>query len=1001
MRWGDEPRLQRALDKLAAVTNVLIHGTNNYSWLLARLCSEVAHTYIRTSLRHQVNQSMQSTDEKGQLAFDRYLRQSYQARKSLAWPSQTQGIERLATGGSFALCTPTASGKTTIAEIAILQSLFTSTTSSSSQADERFVTPLAIYLVPTRALAAEVESKLSRVLSRIRIESRPIKVTGLYGGTDWGPTDAWLTAAEPTVLICTYEKAEALLRFLGVVFVRRVSLVVIDEAHSIQCKEDASSLRSGEARSLRLESLVARLLAYLDRSTSRVIALSAVASGIDVALASWITGQQGSAPVRTTYRSTRQLVGRIECLPNRTFDIRYDQMDGHPLQFEAGDHTDSPYIPNPFPPHPPVSPKDFNGPEKSIRPYLFWAAMHLASPDESGQQHAVLISVTQHIGAYADDFIKLLETVWPAEAIPPFFSVPEEPEKREIWDRCLRSCVDYFGTQSREYKLLERGIVVHHGKMPGLLARFLIEVVNEQIVHLVMATSTLSEGVNLPVETVLIPSLHRSSTAITTREFANLIGRAGRPGFGTEGRSLVVLPSAALERRRNRTRDAYHGLVSSLQDMPREDAGALAPRSPLVELIRDLWQQWRRLSGSSSTEQFADWIETATPLAEGDDPIEQGEELAMQALDALDSFLLSAIVELDQISGADLVGSELEDRLRAIWQQTYARYVHDREAALASLFIRRGRALKETVYSDAAQRRRLYRTSLPPRSGNQVLRLQSSIVTLLERGSDYAVWDVVRRFDYVRDVVAMLGSVPAFNLGPKTGNIKIDWQDVLRWWLDPSGAPTMPTDKQIALWHAYVSQNFSYRFNWGLGTVIGLAFESLYERGITVASLDDWPRTGLPWIVFWIKELVVWGTLEPVAAYLLASGMEVTRSDAELAAQEYYVGQASPRDCNELLNAATIRNWTSVYSGRRRQVHVVRPPDQVRATLMREFLASDADREWRVVPMIRGGEIYWLDPAGFPLAKCDIPAGWKDFYLDSYDFALSPRHSSVFSRPYL
>src|SRR2546430_13717874 len=32
-------------------------------------------------------------------------------------------------------------------------------------------------------------------------------------------------------------------------------------------------------------------------------------------------------------------------------------------------------------------------------------------------------------------------------------------------------------------------------------------------------------------------------------------------------------------------------------------------------------------------------------------------------------------------------------------------------------------------------------------------------------------------------------------------------------------------------------------------------------------------------IVLWIKELITWGTLEPVAAYLLAKGIEVTRKD--------------------------------------------------------------------------------------------------------------------------
>src|SRR5208283_390521 len=124
--------------------------------------------------------------------------------------SQVKGIRRLEQDQSFVICTPTGSGKTTIAELAIIQSLFPSDANSASPISDD--SPLSLYLVPSKALAAEVESKLSRVLRRLT--DTPVIVTGLYGGTDWGPTDAWLTAKHRTVLICTYEKGEALLRFV-------------------------------------------------------------------------------------------------------------------------------------------------------------------------------------------------------------------------------------------------------------------------------------------------------------------------------------------------------------------------------------------------------------------------------------------------------------------------------------------------------------------------------------------------------------------------------------------------------------------------------------------------------------------------------------------------------------------------------------------------------------------------------------------------------------------
>ena len=122
-----------------------------------------------------------------------------------------------------------------------------------------------------------------------RLSKRKVVITGLYGGTDWGPADAWLTSPDPAVLICTYEKGEALMRFLGPQFMSRVTLVVLDEAHSIRFDGDHGKLATADSRAFRLESLGMRLLGMLEANKVRVIALSAVATGIERPLQSWVT----------------------------------------------------------------------------------------------------------------------------------------------------------------------------------------------------------------------------------------------------------------------------------------------------------------------------------------------------------------------------------------------------------------------------------------------------------------------------------------------------------------------------------------------------------------------------------------------------------------------------------------------------------------------------------------------------------------------------------------
>jgi hypothetical protein len=378
MRWGNSARQQRAIDKLSALGKLYLYGTDSYSWLLSKLSAETAKTYIASALRRHVNLLSESVNEVGREALERYIRLSFRFSKPLAWPSQITGIQRLATKESFALCTPTGSGKTTVAELAILQSLFGN---SDPHTQNGHVAPLSIYFVPSKALAAEVEAKLSRIISRL-VESPPIVVTGLYGGIDWGPTDAWLTSDDPTVLICTYEKGEALIRFLGPLFLRRVSQVIIDEAHSVQFGGNNDELRTAQNRSLRLESLGARLFHYLEGRQSRVVALSAVASGFQHALANWVSNQPDALPVTEAYHSTRQLIGRLECRPQRQFRIRYDLLDGHDLSFDADDEENIPYVTNPFPAHPPIPQGKFEGSMKQLRPYLLWAALNFAAADD-------------------------------------------------------------------------------------------------------------------------------------------------------------------------------------------------------------------------------------------------------------------------------------------------------------------------------------------------------------------------------------------------------------------------------------------------------------------------------------------------------------------------------------------------------------------------------------------------------------------------------------------
>ena len=71
----------------------------------------------------------------------------------------------------------------------------------------------------------------------------------------------------------------------------------------------------------------------------------------------------------------------------------------------------------------------------------------------------------------------------------------------------------------------------------------------------VICTSTLAQGVNLPIRYLLVTSVYQGAERIKVRDFHNLIGRAGRAGMHTEG--SILFADADVYDGRNRNNDKW------------------------------------------------------------------------------------------------------------------------------------------------------------------------------------------------------------------------------------------------------------------------------------------------------------------------------------------------------------------------------------------------------------------------------------------------------------
>ncbi|WP_029144288.1 DEAD/DEAH box helicase [Microbacterium luticocti] len=90
---------------------------------------------------------------------------------------------------------------------------------------------------------------------------------------------------------------------------------------------------------------------------------------------------------------------------------------------------------------------------------------------------------------------------------------------------------------------LERGIAAHHAGLLPAFKEVVEELFQRKLVKAVFATETLALGINMPARTVVLEKLEKfngeARVAITSGEYTQLTGRAGRRGIDVEGHAVI------------------------------------------------------------------------------------------------------------------------------------------------------------------------------------------------------------------------------------------------------------------------------------------------------------------------------------------------------------------------------------------------------------------------------------------------------------------------------
>lgn len=145
LRRGDDERLAVAMGKLRALDAMATRTFSDDASLVITIMRAVADSFVAATIYRPLRCLVPLERISRLLA---YARDQFSRGRGILWTSQQHGLQRLLEESSFALCTPTGSGKTSVANLALIKELLL-------REDEGLLGPLALYIVPSRDLLAK------------------------------------------------------------------------------------------------------------------------------------------------------------------------------------------------------------------------------------------------------------------------------------------------------------------------------------------------------------------------------------------------------------------------------------------------------------------------------------------------------------------------------------------------------------------------------------------------------------------------------------------------------------------------------------------------------------------------------------------------------------------------------------------------------------------------------------------------------------------------------
>jgi hypothetical protein len=449
----------------------------------------------------------------------------------------------------------------------------------------------------------------------------------------------------------------------------------------------------------------------------------------------------------------------------------------------------------------------------------------------------------------------------------------------------LTATVDFVrGQLGDDHPLVEtlrRGVGFHHAGLPTEVQEALEQAVRDDILPYLTCTSTLTDGINLPVRTVVIYDTPYEGQSEDVRwrgaRLVNAIGRAGRAGKETEG--WIVLTRAASPSESDFTDlnpDPDTLAVTSSLTTPE----ALQELAALEQQLRDNEDAIFRERGRATSNFISFvWLMLAVEEDRGAEP--------------------------DTLDVADIVDSTL-----AAMQFPAAR----------GRYLRVARVVQHQYQdADEAARRRWPRTGTSVGSARTLDHLASRIVATIvgraQRGQDDDLNDpeFLLQFPVILQTLLDLAEAPTWRFRTSTHgtDIIVDPADVLRDWLHgvelAQLAENHLAEADTASWRIEqmldtVTSHFEHFLSWTVGAVIELVNLQLGSHAVTQPLCPE------------LGGYIRYGVDDPNALILMTSGIRSRRLAHTIARDLPDNLPSNPESLRNFLAPMGVVGWRDRYN---------------------------------------------------------------------------------------